>query len=482
MVFNSISFFVFFVIVFCLYYALPKGKAKWQNILLLVSSYFFYGYADWRMLPLLLITTVLFYFLGIQIEKGSEKKASILTNIGVILGIGILLYFKYLNFFIESFAKMFEGLGFNSNLHSFNIIMPIGISFFTFKLISYIVEIHRGKLEASRNIVDFATYISFFPCILSGPIDRPKDFLPQLQQRRNFDYNTLNEGVMQFAWGCFQKVVIADNCARVVDSVWGSLEFQSGGTLLFTTFLYLFQVFADFAGYSDMAIGVGKLLGIKITKNFNHPLFALNIADYWRKWHISLTSWLTDYVFMPLNIKFRNLGNFGIILAIIINMVLIGFWHGADWTFGLFGLYHGLLYVPLVLSGAFFKKTKMKVTRLGLPTASNFLKMLMTIILVSFGLIIFRAENISEMCLYLSRLFSASILSIPSFAGDVNTCAILSCIFILFLIIFEWRSRKQDFFLQNSNNIIVRCLFLTFYVITIYYLGEDSNAFIYFQF
>ncbi|KAA6306840.1 Peptidoglycan O-acetyltransferase, partial [termite gut metagenome] len=231
-----------------------------------------------------------------------------------------------------------------TNWSTFNIIMPLGISFFTFKLISYVIEVHRQHIEPTTDVVTFATYVAFFPTIMSGPIDRPNSFIPQLQSKRIFNYDLAVDGCRQILWGMFKKMVVADNCATAVNKIWTEYQGESGGQLLLVAVLFAFQLYADFSGYSDMAIGVGKLLGFKITKNFNYPFFKTNIAEFWRGWHISLTSWLTDYVFMPLNIKFRSIGKWGTIVAIIITFVLVGLWHGANWTFAVFGLYHGLLY------------------------------------------------------------------------------------------------------------------------------------------
>ena len=282
MVFNSMPFVLFFVVVFFVYWFPLKNTMKGQNIFLLVASWFFYGYADWRMLLLLLVATAVFFYLGKGVGSAkSEKRSYWLTFLGVALGVGTLLYFKYFNFFIESFARLFEACGVRSNLHTFNILIPLGISFFTFRLLSYVIDIRRGKMEPTGDFVAFATYIAFFPCILSGPIDRPQ-FIKQLQTARVFNYDMAVDGCRQFLWGLFKKMVVADNCATYVNQVWDSVGTQSGSTLVFSAILYLFQIYADFSGYSDMAIGVGKLLGLKIADNFKFPLFSLNIADYWR--------------------------------------------------------------------------------------------------------------------------------------------------------------------------------------------------------
>lgn len=483
MIFNSFSFLVFFLVIFFLYYFPLKEKTKAQNWLLLIASYFFYGYADLRMIPLLLVGTFIFYFLGIVIQKSTEKKASLLTKLGVFFGVSLLLYFKYLNFFIESFTELFNKIGLKSNYSTFNIILPLGISFFTFRLISYVIEVYRGKIVSTREFVSFATYVAFFPTIMSGPIDRPNSFIPQLQSKRSFDSNLFVDGCRQILWGLFQKLVIADNLAGLINAVWSDIPNQSGSTLLIMAILYSFQLYTDFSGYSHMAIGVGKILGFRITKNFNNPYFSRNVAEFWRNWHISLTSWLTDYIFIPLNIKFRNLGNLGIILAIIINMVVVGLWHGANWTFVFFGVYHGLLFIPLILSGVIFKKKKLKVNKFGLPSLNDFLKIIGTFLLWTLSLIIFRAENIAQAISFMSEIFSYSLFTIPILSNRVLVFTTL--IFMLIFILIEWNSRQSEHALEKIGlnfSSSIRFIFYYLIILSIYFFGGQDQQFIYFQF
>ena len=491
MVVNSINFLLFFVVVFSVYYFLCNGKAKAQNIWLLLSSYFFYGFAEWKMIPLLLIATVTFYGIGIAIGKyneTSEKKASLLTTAGTLLGVGMLLYFKYLNFFIESFSNFFTAIGLHTNLSTFNILMPLGISFFTFKLISYVIEVHRKHIKPCTDFVAFATYIAFFPTILSGPIDRPKPFLAQLKTGRTFDYALAVDGCRQILWGMFKKMVIADNLAIITTNVWDSYADLPGSLLVISALLYTFQMYTDFSGYSDMAIGVGKILGLHIAINFKYPFFALNIADYWRRWHISLTSWLTDYVFMPLNIKFRNYGIWGIIIAVIINLVLVGLWHGANMTFAIFGLYHGLLFIPLILSGDFMKKSKLRVNEYGLPKLVDFGKMLGTYLLVSFGLIIFVARDMFSAINYISHMF-ISLGIIPDSIdtskvfGSLSTLLLL-CLSLSFTLIVEWRNRNKEYgllFMQYYGNKSRYLIYILLCLVVLFFNG-DAKDFIYVQF
>ena len=479
MLFNSIEFVLFFAVVFLVHNILMKDRTVIQNIFLLAASYFFYGYADLKMLPLLVTATLVFYFLGIAIGKAESDRANnILSFIGIAAGVGILLYFKYLNFFIDSFAKMFESWGLHTNLHTFKIVMPLGISFFTFRLISYIVEVHRGTIEPTRDLISFATYIAFFPCILSGPIDRP-DFMDQLQKKHVFDYGKAVDGMRQILWGLFKKCVVADNCALYVDRVWEDFASMSGSTLALAAILYAFQLYADFSGYSDMAIGIGKLLGFKITDNFKYPFFATNIADFWRRWHISLTSWVTDYVFMPLNIMFRNMGKFGIILAILINMLIVGMWHEANWTCFFYGLYHGLLFIPLILTGSFFKKNKLETSRWGLPKITDLGKMILTFLLVTLSFIIFRADNIGMAWDFFQNLCSPSLFSRPDASGITGLV-----VTIIIMVVLEWiqRSKEHAMDLSSVKSVILRfCIYYLMLFVT-FALGGHTENFIYFQF
>lgn len=480
MSFCSISFLLLFIAVFALYYFVAKGNRMWQNIVLLAASYFLYGYANLKFLPLLVGITVVYFFLGRWIGKADDEKTARLLNvIGVVFGLGLLVYFKYLGFFITSFSDLFAKMGLQVNVHSFKVIMPLGISFFVFRLISYVVDIHLKKTEATDDFIAFAAYVSFFPCIMAGPIDRP-GFIRQLQADRGFDYDKAVDGCRQFLWGMLKKVAVADNIAGCVNNVWGQDSFfEPGGYLLVTALLYSFQMYMDFSGYSDMAIGVGKVLGLKVAKNFNYPFFAVNVADFWRRWHMSLTSWLTDYVFMPLNVRFRNMGQAGMILAIIINFVLVGMWHGDNWTYAVFGLYHGLLFIPLILSGAFFKKGKIKTGLLGLPCLKDAGRMLLTFILVTIGLVIFRADSVARAFEYISCIFTNGVLR---FSLEPKHWQCIVCIIIIMSV--EWVQRKRDHGLDLSSvrsGLLKYAIYLAIIGFTLI-TSTDASSFIYAQF
>jgi D-alanyl-lipoteichoic acid acyltransferase DltB (MBOAT superfamily) len=482
MLFNSIEFIIFFVVLFVLYHLACKEKTKYQNILLLVASYAFYAYANWKILPLLIVSTLVFYYLGIAVHNAkSEKKKSLLTAIGIVAGLGVLFYFKYTNFFITSFKDLFDSIGLQSNLHTFNIILPIGISFYTFRLLSYIIDINNEEYEPTRDIVVFSTYVAFFPSIMSGPIDRPNKLIPQLQkEKRAFDYPLAVDGLRQILWGLFKKMVIADNCATMVDIVWDKIDSIPASSLLFCVVLYSFQIYADFSGYTDMAIGVGKLLGFRLTKNFNYPFFAQNIADFWRRWHISLTSWLTDYVFTPLNFTFRKKKKWGMILALVINFLLVGLWHGANWTFVVFGLYQGLLFIPLILSGTMLKETKIETYKWGFPKFKTLCNMLLTFFLLAFGNILFRANSVGQAVDYAAGIFLSSLFTTPELVFSPYRIVPL----IVVLVLIEWLNRNKEHGLQidNIKNKAIRWIIYFAFIVIIWIFGEQKETFIYFQF
>lgn len=480
---NSLPFLLFFFVVFILYYACYKSS-KLQNIIILLSSYFFYGFASWKMLPVIIVMTIVFYFFGLKIEnyrqEEKNKQAYWLTTLTVVIGLLPLLYFKYFNFFIDSFADLFALFGFNTHHSTFKIIMPLGISFFTFRLISYAVEINRRKLTATKDFIAFASYIAFFPSILSGPIDRANKFLPQLQTNRELLFDNCAEGFKRIIWGWFMKVCVADVLGNYVDAIYNNYYMHSGISILFASILYPFQMYADFAGYSNMAIGIGKMMGITMNENFLRPFFAQNVAQYWRKWHISLTSWLTDYVFMPLNIRFRDLGKLGLILAIAINFILIGFWHGVSWTFGFFGLYYAILYIPLILSGNMNKKGKIKWIHGCIIPPKTLLKIIGTYLLVTLGLIFFRSPSMMDAFSLIGRMFTEK----GSIFINANVLVHgITALIILLLKDYKDEAKLERFNLLHSKNVVVRYITIVLLIAYILLFGNlNGGQFIYFQF
>lgn len=337
-----------------MYWQVFGRNLKVQNVILLLGSYIFYAWLNWKFLLLLIISSAVSYVLGLSISKTTnEKKKNLLLYLAVFQSLGILFFFKYFNFFITSIVDLLNVFHLNPNIQTLKIILPFGISFYTLKLISYVLDVYNEKIEPTNDWFVFFNYVSFFPCLLAGPIDRADNFIPQLEKSRQFSYAQSVDGFRQILWGLFKKIVIADSCASITGQLFDNYQNYPGSSLLLGAFLYIVQIYADFSGYSDMAIGISKLLGFSIPNNFNYPFFAQNIAEFWQRWHISLTSWMTEYVYSPLSFIFRRYAKNGIILSIIINFILVGLWHGSNWTFVIFGLLHGLYFIPLILNGSF---------------------------------------------------------------------------------------------------------------------------------
>lgn len=483
MLFISKEFFTFISIFFILYWAVFNRKSIYQNALLLLGSYFFYSVTNFKLLSILIILSFLVYTIGINIEKNinNDKIRKRLLYLGLFMGIGTLLFFKYFNFFIHSFNDVFKFINLNLGITYLKILVPIGISFFSFKAISYLVDISSGKIAACKSPLNFFTYLAFFPTILSGPIDKPQTFLPQLEQPRSFTYQNGIKGLKQILWGIFKKMVIADNLAIITTGIFTN----DGGepiaviSLIFGSFLYTIQLYTDFSGYTDMAIGVGRLLGFKIQKNFNFPLFSTNIAEFWRNWHISLTSWVSEYVFTPLNFKLRDIGRYGTLIAIFINLIIIGIWHGPNWTFVLFGIIHGIFFIPLVVSGKLNKRRKKKQVKYA---PKEVLGIIWTFTILSLSLIIFRAKDIKEVGYFFSSFINIdSLFSAPKQSlGNVSIYIII----IIFFIV-EWRNKKHDFTLEKFGqnwHIVLRYALFSIVILAILFYGAKEQKFIYFNF
>jgi D-alanyl-lipoteichoic acid acyltransferase DltB (MBOAT superfamily) len=435
------------------------------------------------MIALLLGSTIVFYLLGLgirsQLDKEQFHKAAWIRTAGVVIGVGILFYFKYLNFFADSVAQLLSSLGMNATWTTLNIVMPVGVSFFTFKLISYVVEVCRERIEPTRDFVNFANYVSFFPTILSGPIDCPKEFLGQMEKRRDINGDLAIDGFRQILWGMVKKMIVADGLSNFVDSTWTGLDSASSFVLILSALIYPIQMYMDFSGYSDMAIGVGKILNLKVRKNFNYPFFTTNVAEYWLRWHMSLTGWLTEYVFMPINVALRDWGLLGMITAVMANLFLVGIWHGANWTFAVFGLYHGALFIPLILSGTFQKKQKLTFKGY-LPNFAFVTKMIGTYLLVAIGLIIFKAPDVTSAWNYMANIFVADKFFTWPFLDRVNA---ISVIVVMALDWVGFIQKNKEYPIQMSaytwrswliDVLMLWALFM--------YASTNESQFIYFQF
>ncbi|MCC6515438.1 MAG: MBOAT family protein [Chitinophagales bacterium] len=478
MLFNSISYLVFLPIVFILYWFVFSNKVKTQNLLLLLSSYFFYSCWDWRFLFLLIFSTVLDYYTGIKIQQNSSTNRrkywfwlSVCTNLGF-LGI-----FKYYNFFIENFIQLFSELGIQIHATTINIILPVGISFYTFHGLSYVIDIYKNRIKAENNFIDYAVFVSFFPLLVAGPIERATHLLPQIKIKRIFEYKYANEGLRQILWGLFKKVVIADQCAQYADIVFSNSNIYSGSTLLLGAFFFTIQIYGDFSGYSDIAIGTAKLFGIDLLKNFSYPYFSRDIAEFWRRWHISLSSWFKDYLYIPLGgskggtyVKVRNT---------FIIFLVSGFWHGANWTFIIWGLLNALYIMPSIIFNT--NRNNLEIVAKGrlFPTIKEFISICITFMLALFAWIFFRSDNLHVACDFIKNIFDYSLFAIP----QVKDMRLLLTIAIFFSI--EWIGREGSFaleYLEKRLPLLLRWIFygiLTASIVS--HVGTDKQ-FIYFQF
>ena len=480
---NSFIFWGFFLIVLIPYFTFFRKSSKAQNWLLLIASYFFFGYSELKMLPVIFLATVAFYFLGIAIEKNNEtnpKKSSLLTTLGIVLGVGILVYFKYLNFLIDQFAALFTSLGMQVNRGSFQIVMLLGVSYFTFKLMGYLIQVHRGDIKASRDPIAFGVFVAFFPALMAGPIDRANEFLPQLQNNRTFTYDNMAEGARRVLWGMFMKMCVSDLLCAYIDTVFDNWQMHSGISIVVAAIFYFMQAYTDFAGYSNMAIGVSRMMGLKIRENFNRPYMAQNIAELWRRFHMSLTTWITDYIFMPLNVSFRNLGIWGLYLATFINMIVVGAWHGANWTFVVFGIYQGIIVCAL---SAIEKPRKKFEKKHGLKGKWYYKwpRILLTWLFFAIGTTIFRANSVSDFFGICGKALTDNGAIFTDGLFNAVTMGVLSFVIVLFK---DWKDEeKKNIHFLHSDKLLIRVLSFALLISYIVFMGQlNGKAFIYFQF
>lgn len=477
MLFNSIEFLIFLPIVFFLYWFVFK-TLRLQNLLVVVASYVFYGWWDYRFLILIAFTTLCSFFSALLVGKlkkdGNPEVGKFLTICNIVINLVILGVFKYFNFFTDSFIHMFNCLGWTVHPITLKLILPVGISFYTFQALSYTIDVYRGKLAATRDIVSFFAFISFFPQLVAGPIERATSLLPQFQKNRCFDYATAVEGMRQILWGLFKKMVVADNCADVVDSVWQNFSQHSSLTLVITAFLFAFQIYGDFSGYSDIAIGTGKLFGIRLMRNFNLPYFSRSVAEFWKRWHISLNTWFVDYVYIPLGGS-RG-GKWKAVRNTFVIFILSGLWHGANWTYVTWGVYHAALFIPLVLLGGKRKFDNIVACDSFFPNINEVGQMLLTFVLVVFGWIIFRSNSLVEFVDYFTCIINNVSVS-EELLGEK------AIFFIGLLLLIEWHNRKRDqvFFLPIKNIVLRWSVYLIFVFLCIAEAGKQVQ-FIYFQF
>lgn len=497
MVFNSIEFAIFLPIVFLLYWFVFSGiklrnwngnssveyprtcggdchdkSAMWQNLLLVAASFTFYSMWDLRFLGLIIFTILVTYSGGLFVSRRKSKSALAFI---IVLTLLPLLVFKYHNFFVSSLASLIPAAGADRLL--LKLILPVGISFYTFSALSYTIDVYQGKIDPTHDLLGFAAYVSFFPQLLSGPIGRSTDLLPQYAKARTFDAATAADGLRMFLWGLFKKVVIADGCATYVDRIWGGFQTQSGSTLLLAAILYSIQIYGDFSGYSDMAIGTARLFGIRLKQNFNYPYFSRDIAEFWRRWHISLTSWFREYIYFPLGgsrcSKVKILRNTAIVFLVS------GLWHGANWTFVIWGAYHALLLIILILLGKSKRYKDTVAQGHFLPSVKEFCQLALTFALATLGWIIFRADSISQAMDYISGICSRTVLSVPACGG---ISGLFLCILVMTAVEWLQRNRRMPLELPEIKCRGVRWAIYIAVIFLIVVFGGHSVNFIYFQF
>ncbi|MBX2877814.1 MAG: MBOAT family protein [Saprospiraceae bacterium] len=478
MLFNSLAFAFFLSIVFLLYWWLGNRRTGYQNIFLVLASYFFYACWDWRFLSLIIVSSLIDYTIGLALDRQVEAwKRKGLLALSLVCNIGILGFFKYYNFFVQSFIEVFALLELKLHFKTLNIILPVGISFYTFQTLSYTIDVYRKRLEPTKDFIAFAGFVSFFPQLIAGPIERATHLLPQFLGKRAFHYPQAVDGMRQILWGLFKKVVVADNCAAVVDLVFSRPESYSGSTLLLGAVFFAFQIYGDFSGYSDIAIGIAKLFGFELKQNFSFPYFSRDIAEFWRRWHISLSTWFRDYLYIPLGGSRGSTGNQ--VRNVFIIFIVSGFWHGANWTFLVWGGLNALFFLPLLLRHKNRVHLGVVAKERVFPSLKEVCQLLVTFGITTLAWVFFRAESIGHAWLYLKGIFQNSLFSFPSISP------LYVWLGIIVMIASEWIHRDKQHGLELNNRRVAQPIRWTIYLTLIFSIAfflRESDPFIYFQF
>jgi len=479
LLFNSIEFAIFLPIVFFLYWFVAGRSIKGQNVILLLSSYFFYGWWDWRFLSLIAFSSTADYLVGVGLGKiDNEAKRKILLFTSILINIGFLAFFKYFNFFAENFHNAFAFLGKPiADPILISLILPVGISFYTFQSLSYSIDIYRRKIEPTNDMIAFFAFVSFFPQLVAGPIERAANLIPQFLNNREFKYEEAKDGMRQILWGLFKKIVIADTCAIYANDVFANYDNFSGSTLLLGVIFFAFQIYGDFSGYSDIAIGASRLFGFNLMRNFAFPYFSRDIAEFWRRWHISLSTWFRDYVYIPLGgsrggrlLNARN---------VFIIFIVSGFWHGANWTFIAWGALNALYFLPLLLLNKNRVNTDTVAEGRFLPNMKEIFQIVLTFSITLIAWVFFRSESVIQAIDYVRGIFSMSLFSLP----EVYSFDIL--LFIPLFLLAEWLQREKQHALQFDKIILPKVfrwgIYYVIIMVILFYSG-DQKQFIYFQF
>jgi alginate O-acetyltransferase complex protein AlgI len=482
MIFNSIEFALFLPIIFFLYWFVAKKHLRFQNQLILAASLFFYAWWDLRFLFLLSFSTFLGYFTGIRIEVSkSDFWKKCWFWLSITLNVGFLALFKYYDFFVESFASILNGVGLHVNADSWTLklILPVGISFYTFHVLSYVIDIYKGRIQSERNVVDFGLFVAYFPLLVAGPIERATHLLPQIQKPRTFDYSKTVDGLRQIVWGLFKKVVVADGCAEYANLIFEGAADYSGSTLVVGAVFFTFQIYCDFSGYSDIALGTSRLFGIELLRNFAFPYFSRDIAEFWRRWHISLTTWFRDYLYIPLGgskggtwMKIRNT---------FIIFLVSGFWHGANWTFIVWGALNAFYFLPYMLTNS--NRNNLEIVAQGklFPSMRELLGMIITFMMAVFGWIFFRAQDMGHAMTFIQGIFKGNLFQQPTLPDAAN----LVIFFIIFTMFIEWLGRESKYALERFGlnwYAPFRWLFYFVLIACVIVLSGKEQEFIYFQF
>ncbi|WP_273447213.1 MBOAT family O-acyltransferase [Neolewinella agarilytica] len=484
MFFNSIDFAIFLPLVFILYWFATNKSLKVQNFLIVLASYVFYGWWDWRFLSLILFSTIIDFSIGkkLNVEK-SQVKRKMLLWLSIFINIGFLGFFKYYNFFLDNFIAAFSFFGREIQSGSLNIILPVGISFYTFQTLSYTIDVYREKLKPTDDFIAFSAFVSFFPQLVAGPIERATNLLPQFYSKRIFDYSKAIDGLRQILWGLFKKVVIADNCAEFADQIFNNSESMNSSSLVLGAIFFTFQIYGDFSGYSDIAIGTSRLFGFNLRQNFAFPYFSRDIAEFWRRWHISLSTWFRDYLYIPLGGS-RG-GTWMKVKNTFIIFLVSGFWHGANWTFIAWGALNAIFFLPLLLVGK--NRNNLDVVAKGklFPTFREFVMILSTFTLTVFAWIFFRAESMPHALNYIFGIFSTSLFEMPDFVSGKQVFEVLTtCVLVSIFLIIEWIGRENQYAIEKfkKGGRIMRWSIYYVLIISILMYGGKEQDFIYFQF
>jgi alginate O-acetyltransferase complex protein AlgI len=482
MLFNSFEFAIFLPVVFIIYWFITNRNLRVQNLTILIASYFFYGWWDWRFLSLIIFSTVVDFVVGQGLRKtehGLTRK--LLLWMSIIVNLGLLGVFKYYNFFLDSLYNAAPGLQAVMGFNTLSIILPVGISFYTFQTLSYTIDIYKRKLEPTNDFIAFAAYVAFFPQLVAGPIERATNLLPQFKKERIFNYTAAVDGMRQILWGLFKKIVIADNSAVFANEIFANSESYSGSVLLFGALFFAIQIYGDFSGYSDIAIGTARLFGFNLMRNFAFPYFSRDIAEFWRRWHISLSTWFRDYLYIPLG---GSRGGTGMqVRNIFIIFIVSGFWHGANWTFIVWGALHALFFLPLLLTNRNRKYLDIAAKGRLLPSLKELFSMAVTFGIVLIAWVFFRAEDLGHAFRYLGGIFSGSLFTVPSFHDSRKALTIF--ILITVFIITEWLGREREYAIAGLDFRFKKPVRYAIYyaiILVIFWAGGQEQEFIYFQF